>query len=96
MLDKVKINSGGAAMSCVHASLLRSVEQHLALTGMSPSGFGRKIAGDPRLVFDLRKGRKPKEEMKNKLIEETRRCEKFLEIGEQQGRYQGANSGCTQ
>jgi len=56
-------------MSCVHASLLQSVERHLCLTGTSASGFGRKIAGDPRLVFDMRKGRRPKEEMQERLKE---------------------------
>lgn len=60
-------------MSCVHASLLQSVERHLCLTGTSASGFGRKIAGDPRLVFDMRKGRRPKAEMQERLKEAVAR-----------------------
>ena len=56
-------------MSCVHASLLQSVERHLHRTGLSASGFGRKIAGDPRLVFDMRRGRRPKEALQQRLLE---------------------------
>ena len=40
--------------------LLQSVERYLAATEMSASKFGRKVARDPRLVFDLRRGREVK------------------------------------
>lgn len=43
----------------MEATLLRSIETGLARAGMSPSRFGRQVAGDPRLVFDLRRGRAP-------------------------------------
>lgn len=40
--------------------LLRKVERFLVATGMSPTRFGREVAGDPRLVSDLRRGREPR------------------------------------
>lgn len=33
------------------------IERYLRKTGMPPTRFGRLVAGDPRLVFDLRLGR---------------------------------------
>ena len=41
---------------CVH----RRIEKFLRATDMPPSKFGRLAAGDPRLVFDLRRGREPR------------------------------------
>ncbi len=41
------------------AALLRTIEIGLLEAGMTPSRFGREVAGDPRLVFDLRRGRRP-------------------------------------
>lgn len=38
-------------------TLLREIELLLAETGLSPSQFGRKAMGDPRLIADLRRGR---------------------------------------
>lgn len=43
-------------------SLLTIVERHLRKNGMPPSRFGREAAGDPRFVFDLRRGREPRPE----------------------------------
>lgn len=40
-------------------TLLRTIEVGLQRAGMTPSRFGREVAGDPRLVFDLRNGRQP-------------------------------------
>jgi len=37
--------------------LLTRVEAFLRRTGMPPTRFGRDAARDPRLVFDLRRGR---------------------------------------
>lgn len=39
------------------ANLLHAIELGLRRTGMTPSRFGREVARDPRLVFDLRRGR---------------------------------------
>lgn len=44
-------------------TLLMTVERYLRVTAMTPSRFGREVAGDPRLVFDLRKGREPRPHM---------------------------------
>jgi hypothetical protein len=38
-------------------TLLREIENHCSTTGETASAFGRNAVGDPRLVFDLRKGR---------------------------------------
>jgi hypothetical protein len=38
--------------------LLRRINQHLDRTGVSATRFGREVANDPRIVFDLRAGRK--------------------------------------
>lgn len=41
-------------------SLLLAVERHLRRRAVTPSRFGRDVAGDPRFVFDLRRGREPR------------------------------------
>jgi hypothetical protein len=41
-------------------SLLLIVERHLRRSAKAPSRFGRDVAGDPRFVFDLRRGREPR------------------------------------
>lgn len=53
--------------------ILHRIEQFLRRTGMPPARFGRDAVRDPRLVFDLRKGREPTERMK-------RRIEHFMNI----------------
>ena len=40
--------------------LLREVEQFLRRSQTPPTRFGRDAMGDPRFVFDLRKGREPR------------------------------------
>lgn len=37
--------------------MLRRIEVFLRESGMTPTRFGREVARDPRLVFDLRRGR---------------------------------------
>jgi hypothetical protein len=39
--------------------ILRKIEQYLRQSGMSATTFGRRVARDPRLVHDLRRGREP-------------------------------------
>lgn len=39
---------------------LADVEAHLVETGLTPTAFGTKAAGDPNFVFDLRAGREPR------------------------------------
>ncbi len=41
-------------------TLLTSVERYLRRAAVAPSRFGREVAGDPRFVFDLRRGREPR------------------------------------
>jgi len=43
--------------------LIRDIERFLNRTGLAPTTFGRLAACDPRLVFDLRNGREPREAM---------------------------------
>lgn len=52
--------------------ILHRIEAHLRRSGMKPTTFGRHVANDPRLVFDLRYGREPGPRM-------TARIEAFLE-----------------
>jgi hypothetical protein len=40
--------------------LLKEVEKFLRRTDIPPTRFGRIAMGDPRFVFDLRKGRDPR------------------------------------
>jgi hypothetical protein len=40
--------------------LLRDVEKFLRNSRIAPTRFGRDAVGDPRFVFDLRKGREPR------------------------------------
>ncbi len=41
-------------------SLLPVVEKYLRTHQLAPSRFGRIATGDPRFVFDLRRGREPR------------------------------------
>lgn len=38
-------------------NLLHAIERHLATSGISARRFGIEVAGDPRLVTDMRRGR---------------------------------------
>ena len=40
--------------------LLRTVERHLRRFDVPPARFGIEAVGDPRFVFDLRRGREPR------------------------------------
>ncbi len=48
--------------------LVRAIEKHLARGGISPTRFGRDVAGDPRLVFDLRRGRMPRPALQARIL----------------------------
>lgn len=37
--------------------LLRAIEAYLADTGETQTAFGRRVAGDPSLITDIRNGR---------------------------------------
>ncbi len=40
--------------------LLTEVERFLRRSRTAPTRFGREAVGDPRFVFDLRRGREPR------------------------------------
>ena len=40
-------------------TLLEDIERYLARTGLAETTFGRRAVKDPRLVGDLRRGRRP-------------------------------------
>ncbi len=50
------------------SSLLTKIERHLRSTAISPSRFGREAACDPRFVFDLRRGREPRDATARRII----------------------------
>jgi hypothetical protein len=47
--------------------LLEQIEEYLARTRTSPSTFGRLAVGDPRLVADLKSGRRPRRRTEERL-----------------------------
>jgi hypothetical protein len=49
-------------------NLLLTVERHLRRAAVSPSRFGREVAGDPRFVFDLRRGREPRAATRERVL----------------------------
>jgi len=51
--------------------ILRAIEKFLREHDIAPTRFGRECARDPRLVFDLRRGREPGQRV-------TRRIEHFM------------------
>ena len=53
--------------------MLVIIEQFLREFDMPPARFGRDCARDPRLVFDLRRGRRPGQRV-------MRRMEHFMNI----------------
>ncbi|SFZ81164.1 homoserine dehydrogenase [Devosia enhydra] len=49
-------------------SFRQSVEAFIASRGWTPTRFGRAIAGDPLFVFDLREGREPRSETRQRIL----------------------------
>lgn len=49
-------------------SLLPVVERHLRAHAIPPSRFGRLATGDPRFVFDLRRGREPRAATRDRVL----------------------------
>lgn len=47
--------------------LLEQIEEYLAASSVSPSTFGRQAAGDPRLVADLKSGRRLRQRTEERL-----------------------------
>ena len=55
--------------------LLREVEKFLKVSNTPAARFGRMVMGDPRFVFDLRRGRQPR-------AQTVLRVRSYLETGE--------------
>jgi hypothetical protein len=59
--------------------LLREVEKFLKNSNMPAARFGREVVKDPRFVFDLRRGREPRQ----RTVERVRAfLETSLEMGQ--------------
>jgi hypothetical protein len=56
-------------------SLRRRVEHFLKRTRISPTRLGLDVTGDPRLVFQIRKGRVPRARMESKIVAYMERVE---------------------
>ena len=56
-------------------SLLPVVERHLRAHSVPPSRFGRLVTGDPRFVFDLRRGREPRATTQARVLAHIARTE---------------------
>ena len=50
-------------------NLLVTIERHLRRRSVPPSRFGREATGDPRFVFDLRRGREPRAETAARVLD---------------------------
>jgi hypothetical protein len=48
--------------------LLQQVERYLARTRTPHSTFGRTVLGDPRFVNDLRRGRRPRQQTRERVL----------------------------
>lgn len=69
-MQRVALHGG---MKKVH--LLREIEKFLRRSETPPTRFGREALGDPRFVFDLRRGREPRPDT-------IRRVRNFLEASQ--------------
>src|SRR5690606_8664030 len=49
-------------------SFRQSVESFISARGWTPTRFGRTIAGDPLFVFDLREGREPRSDTRQRIL----------------------------
>lgn len=45
------------------------VEGFISKHGLTPSKFGKDFAGDPLFVFQLREGREPRSQTRNRIID---------------------------
>jgi hypothetical protein len=73
-------------------SLLLIVERHLRAHALAPSRFGRLATGDPRFVFDLRRGREPRAATRERVLAHIARTERGLEGG-MKGGVKGSRAG---
>ncbi|WP_156257086.1 hypothetical protein [Sandarakinorhabdus oryzae] len=69
--------------------LLPVVERHLRALNVPPSRFGRQVTGDPRFVFDLRRGREPRAATRERVLAHIAKSEAASQKGE--SRHASAN-----
>jgi hypothetical protein len=62
----------------VRWSLRRRIEYFLKRTPISASRLGLDVTGDPKLVFEIRKGRVPRARMESKIIAYVERVEREM------------------
>jgi hypothetical protein len=60
-------------------ALLPRIERYLRQSGTAPTRFGRDAVNDPRFVFNLRRGRMPRESMLSRV--EAHLAEQEARIG---------------
>lgn len=60
--------------------LISVIDRHLAATGESASAFGKRLAGDPNLVSDLRSGRSPRMSLAHLMLAEVQFGCVFMEV----------------
>jgi hypothetical protein len=70
--------------------LLHRVERHLRRFDVPPARFGTEALGDPRFVFDLRRGREPRARTVARV--ETYIAEIEAELDQRPGRREKINS----
>jgi hypothetical protein len=58
--------------------LVRRIEHYLKRSGVRPTRFGREAARDPRLVFDLRRGRQLRRRTEAKLLAYLEQAERAI------------------
>ena len=59
-------------------TLYRRIARYLRASGTSATRFGLDSAGDPKLVFELRRGRIVRRPLKTKLLAHLKRAEQAL------------------
>lgn len=55
--------------------LYHDISSHLKRSGARPATFGRAAVNDPRLVFDLRDGRRPGPKIASRVYRYISECE---------------------
>jgi hypothetical protein len=66
MMEQIR-NSDTEGVQCVRQLLARRIELYLKRSGLRPTTLGRLAARDPRLVFDIRRGREPRPTLARRL-----------------------------
>jgi 2,4-dienoyl-CoA reductase-like NADH-dependent reductase (Old Yellow Enzyme family) len=70
--------------------LQRRIEQFLRRSGMKPARFGRNVVRDPRLVFDLRRGRELRPATEQRIRDYLDEQEALLRAADAEGRAEAA------